>query len=120
MAEAADISLGMPIDAVPGVTSKRAGALLELGVTNLGKLIAYLPMRHERLEAEAEVGQLGHDQSHLAPPEARADAMEPPAAVLSGRADSEQFDHGRHGLRRSLRNDDGSVKFGDPGASGRA
>lgn len=63
MAEAADISLGTPIDLVPGVTSKRAGALVELGITNLGKLLAYLPMRHERLEAEAEVSQLGHDQN---------------------------------------------------------
>jgi ATP-dependent DNA helicase RecG len=63
MAEASDISLGTPVDALPGVTPRKAAALVELGVTNLGKLIAHLPMRHERLEAEAEVSQLSHDQN---------------------------------------------------------
>jgi ATP-dependent DNA helicase RecG len=58
-----DISLTMGLEALPQVGTKRALALAALGVTNLGKLIAYMPMRHERLEAEAEVSELGHNQN---------------------------------------------------------
>jgi len=54
-----------------------------------------------------------HDQGHFATPKARADAVEGPAAVFPRSADSEELDHGRHGLRGSLRNDDGTVKFDD-------
>jgi hypothetical protein len=39
--------------------------------------------------------------------------VECPAAVFPGRADSEELNHGRHGLLGSLRNDDGTVKFDD-------
>src|SRR6516162_6338424 len=63
MTQGADISLATPVEQLPGVTRKRALALATLGLTNLGKLLAYLPMRHERLEAEAEVSQLSHDQN---------------------------------------------------------
>jgi len=58
-----EISLSMPLSALPQVGAKRAAALAGLGVTNLGKLVAYLPMRHERLEAEAEVSQLAANQN---------------------------------------------------------
>lgn len=58
-----EISLSMPLAALPQVGAKRAAALAGLGVTNLGKLVAYLPMRHERLEAEAEVSQLAANQN---------------------------------------------------------
>src|SRR5215470_8596327 len=60
------------------------------------------------------LGQLRDDQGELASAEARADPVKPPAAVSPRRADSQQLDHGRHGPRGSLRNDDGSVKFAGP------
>ena len=46
---------------VPGITPRQAELLATLGLTNLGKLIAHLPMRHETLEAEQSVSQLTPD-----------------------------------------------------------
>ncbi len=63
MPSSSDISLSMALQGLPQIGAKRAAALAALGVTNLGKLIAYLPMRHERLEAEAEVSDLSHNQN---------------------------------------------------------
>ncbi len=55
---AEDIGLTMPIDRVPGVGPARAKALRVMGLTNVGKLIAHLPLRHERHEAESPISQL--------------------------------------------------------------
>ncbi|VAX40751.1 hypothetical protein MNBD_PLANCTO03-1137, partial [hydrothermal vent metagenome] len=59
------ITLTTPIDRLPGVGLKRAHALASLGLTNLGRLIAHLPMRHERLAGEAPIAELtpGHHVS---------------------------------------------------------
>jgi ATP-dependent DNA helicase RecG len=51
----ATIRLTTPIEAV---NPTLAPALHDLGVTNVGQLIAYLPMRHEVHEAEAPIGEL--------------------------------------------------------------
>jgi len=47
---------------LPKITARQADLLATLGLTNLGRLIAHLPMRHEKLEAEQSVGELtpGH------------------------------------------------------------
>lgn len=56
------ITLGTRIEDLPGIAARSIAGLRELGLTNLGKLIAHLPIRHERLEAEAPVEELaaGH------------------------------------------------------------
>jgi ATP-dependent DNA helicase RecG len=41
-----------------GVRTSTAAALENLGVKNVGQLVAYLPMRHEKLEAESTVAQI--------------------------------------------------------------
>ncbi len=47
---------------LPGVVSAVANALDALGLPNVGKLIAHLPMRHEQIEAESPIAELavGH------------------------------------------------------------
>jgi ATP-dependent DNA helicase RecG len=50
--------LTTPIDKLPGVGARRAHALAALGMTNLGKLIAHLPMRHEFQAGEAKIAEL--------------------------------------------------------------
>ncbi len=50
--------LTSPVSAVRGVGARRAEALAELGVRAVGQLIAYLPTRHEKLEAETPIGDL--------------------------------------------------------------
>lgn len=62
MSSPSDITLASSLEVIPGVGPRRAAALAELGLTNIGKLIAYLPYRHERLEAEAPVAELKEDQ----------------------------------------------------------
>ncbi|MGH7241828.1 MAG: ATP-dependent DNA helicase RecG [Phycisphaerales bacterium] len=56
------ISLSTKIEDLPGIPARSIAGLRELGLSNLGKLIAHLPIRHERLEAEASVDELevGH------------------------------------------------------------
>jgi ATP-dependent DNA helicase RecG len=51
-----DISLVTPLAEV--LTPRQAAQLAELGVTNVGRLVAHLPMRHERLEAESVIENL--------------------------------------------------------------
>lgn len=58
MPEAAGITLASPLAGLPGIGPRRAAALGTLGLTNIGKLVAYLPMRHERLAAETTIDQL--------------------------------------------------------------
>lgn len=58
-----DVELTTPIDRLAGLKREHAAGLYVMGITNVGKLIAHLPMRHEREEAEAtmdalEVGQI--------------------------------------------------------------
>lgn len=55
------ITLSTKIDALPGIPARSIPGLRELGLTNLGKLIAHLPLRHEKLEAEAPVADLEVD-----------------------------------------------------------
>ncbi len=59
------VTLTTPVAALPGVTPRQAELLAEFGLSNLGKLIAHLPMRHEVLEAEQSVSELtvGHNVS---------------------------------------------------------
>ncbi|MEZ6172228.1 MAG: ATP-dependent DNA helicase RecG [Phycisphaerales bacterium] len=50
MTHAHPIQLTTQVADIPGVNDRTAGLLRELGLTNVGKLIAHLPMRHERYE----------------------------------------------------------------------
>ncbi|HHN78511.1 MAG TPA: ATP-dependent DNA helicase RecG [Phycisphaerales bacterium] len=43
---------------IPGISRRDADALALLGVTNVGRLVAYLPTRHEFEEAEAPIAEL--------------------------------------------------------------
>jgi ATP-dependent DNA helicase RecG len=52
-----NLSLTTPLADLPGVGPRRAEFLAELGVRNLGQLIAYLPTRHEREEAESAISE---------------------------------------------------------------
>lgn len=52
------ITLTTTVDALPGVGAEAALGLRALGLTNLGRLVAHLPMRHELLEAESTIDQL--------------------------------------------------------------
>ncbi len=62
MAAPRTITLGTRIEDLPGIPARALPGLRGLGLTNLGKLVAHLPLRHERLEAEAPVAELqpGH------------------------------------------------------------
>jgi ATP-dependent DNA helicase RecG len=52
------VPLTTPLKTVRGIGPSRAAALQELGVRNVGQLLAHLPARHERLEAESPVAAL--------------------------------------------------------------
>jgi ATP-dependent DNA helicase RecG len=56
------LSLSTPIAEVPGITERVAGPLRELGLVNLGRLLAHLPLRHEKIEAETSVAELLPDR----------------------------------------------------------
>jgi ATP-dependent DNA helicase RecG len=56
------ITLGSSLDRIPAVGPRRAAAMAELDLTTLGRLIAHLPHRHERLEAETTVSELAAGQ----------------------------------------------------------
>ncbi|MBL8757842.1 MAG: ATP-dependent DNA helicase RecG [Phycisphaerae bacterium] len=58
MSARADITLTTPLAEVPGITPRVAEALRDLGPRNVGQLLAYLPARHERLEAESPIADL--------------------------------------------------------------
>lgn len=55
------LTLTTPLDEA-GLTPASVRDLRTLGITNVGRLIAHLPMRHERLEAEATIIELVPDQ----------------------------------------------------------
>ncbi len=56
------LSLSTPIAEVPGITERVAASLRELGLVNLGRLLAHLPLRHEMIEAETSVAELVPDR----------------------------------------------------------
>jgi ATP-dependent DNA helicase RecG len=56
--EQAPITLASPVRDLLGIGPRRALALLELGVKSVGQLVAYLPVRHEKLEAEGTIDAL--------------------------------------------------------------
>lgn len=58
MPEGPEITLRTPLSKIPGVGPKTAQDLRTLGLTNLGRFIAHLPMRHEFQAAEASINQL--------------------------------------------------------------
>lgn len=58
----AGVSLTTPLSETPGIPAKTAALLATLGLTNLGRLIAHLPHRHERHEAEASIKDLAANQ----------------------------------------------------------
>lgn len=55
------LALESALTVVAGIGPRRAEALRELGIRNVGQLIAYLPSRHEREEGEASISQLQPD-----------------------------------------------------------
>jgi ATP-dependent DNA helicase RecG len=57
------LKLSTPVEEIPGVTARQAQGLRALGISNLGWLAAYLPMRHEKIEAEAAIADLIPDQT---------------------------------------------------------
>ncbi|MDX2017820.1 MAG: ATP-dependent DNA helicase RecG [Planctomycetota bacterium] len=55
------LDLTTPLASVPGIGPRSAEKLAYLGLTNVGRLLAHLPMRHEFLEAETPIAQLKPD-----------------------------------------------------------
>lgn len=62
MTQTAPISLTTKLADVPGIGARIGAKLANLGLTNVGKLIAHLPMRHEQLEAETSLSDLAPDR----------------------------------------------------------
>ncbi len=52
------IALTTPLALVPGVPPNLAEAMALLGVTNVGRFLAHLPLRHEIQEAESPIGEI--------------------------------------------------------------
>ncbi|GMV26444.1 MAG: ATP-dependent DNA helicase RecG [Phycisphaerae bacterium] len=52
------IGLGTPLAEVRGIGRALGGKLATLGLTNVGRLLAHLPMRHEQIEAETPIDEL--------------------------------------------------------------
>ena len=52
------IQLTTRLSDVPGISARDAESLLDLGIANIGQLIAHLPMRYEHEEAEAGIADL--------------------------------------------------------------
>jgi ATP-dependent DNA helicase RecG len=52
------IDLTTPLELVPGIGPTLGQALAALGPTNVGRLVAHLPHRHEKLEAESDIRDL--------------------------------------------------------------
>ncbi len=53
-----DISLTTPLAETGVVTARQADLLATLGLTNVGRLIAHLPIRHERIADESTIDKL--------------------------------------------------------------
>ena len=54
----APLPLTTPIEQVPGVTAPIAAGLRAMGLSNIGRLVAHVPHRYEREEAEAPIEDL--------------------------------------------------------------
>jgi len=50
--------LATRVQFIPGIGPARAEAMAELGLTNIGRLIAHLPFRYERERAESAIAEL--------------------------------------------------------------
>lgn len=57
MPEASSIQLTTPLAMVPGIPPGLAEAMALMGLTNVGRLVAHLPMRHEVQEPESTIDQ---------------------------------------------------------------
>ncbi len=60
--EATPLTLATPVSKVKGVTARQAEALTAMGLRTVAHLVAHLPLRHEKHEAEAAIADLtpGH------------------------------------------------------------
>ncbi len=58
MAVSQTIELTTPVDRLPGVQQRDVAALVTLGLTNVGRLVAHLPHRHEHEAAEDDIAEL--------------------------------------------------------------
>ncbi len=67
--------LTTPVEHIPGFTPRQAEALRSLGLTNLGRLVAHLPMRHELIQAESNIIDLVPEQLASARGEVTATRM---------------------------------------------
>lgn len=56
--ESDDITLLTPLSRLDVISPRDRAALATLDLTSLGKLVAYLPLRHEKHEAEGMIGEL--------------------------------------------------------------
>ena len=52
------ITLNTPLRDIPAIGLGLAKALAALELTNVGRLIAHVPTRHEKLEAESLIGDI--------------------------------------------------------------
>jgi len=52
------IALNTPLTGIPGIAPRDAEALANMGIVNVGALIAHLPIRYEHEEAEAGIADL--------------------------------------------------------------
>ncbi|MEK6703843.1 MAG: ATP-dependent DNA helicase RecG, partial [Planctomycetota bacterium] len=52
------MALTTPLALVPGVPPNLAEAMAMMGVTNVGRFLAHLPLRHEIQEAESAIGEI--------------------------------------------------------------
>ncbi|MEO1512283.1 MAG: DEAD/DEAH box helicase, partial [Planctomycetota bacterium] len=59
--EAGDIRMNTPLGTVRAIAPRDADRLATLGLTTVGELIAHLPMRYEREEAESSIENLPAD-----------------------------------------------------------
>lgn len=56
------VALHTPLTALGCFTPALCAGLAALGLTNVGRLVAHLPMRHERVDAEAAIAELEPDR----------------------------------------------------------
>ncbi|MBX3361819.1 MAG: ATP-dependent DNA helicase RecG [Phycisphaeraceae bacterium] len=62
MEPAPPIDLRTHLSKVPGLNKRDLDSLALLGLTNVGRLIAHLPLRHESLESESAISSLEADR----------------------------------------------------------
>src|SRR2546421_879491 len=87
MQAATALTLTSPLQSIPRIGPRRAAALATIGLTNVGRLLAHLPARHERLQAESTVeefvpgqivsarGEVTHTRVFLRRPKPRFEAI---------------------------------------------